>query len=177
MYGDMRYISLFLLITMSACATANNCDAGAKYARQGKIARALSEWGKYAYNETTKELARTTIECLKVSGLATDDYAAVKWLESAAFRAIPAAEAQLGIIYYNGIGVKQSKEKGIELIKSAAEHGDVSAKVTLAVIMAYGDKEFRNLKTAEQLLIDAAKSGSATALSILEKIKADKISR
>ncbi|HED39439.1 MAG TPA: sel1 repeat family protein [Chromatiales bacterium] len=168
----MKYISLFLLITLSACATANNCDVGAKYASQGMIARALSEWGKHTYDETTKELARTTIECLKVSGLATDDHAAVKWLESAAAQAIPAAEAQLGIIYYNGIGVKQSKEKGVALLKSAADHGDVSAKVTLAIIMAYGDKEFRNLKTAEKLLTDAAKSGSTTALKALEKIKA-----
>ncbi len=51
------------------------------------------------------------------------DYSkAINWLEEAAKRGLRNSEFVLGILYYNGAGVAQNKEKGQELIGRAAFH-------------------------------------------------------
>ena len=69
-------------------------------------------------------------------GIGVDgDYAtAVEFIEKAVAQGYLAAKIQLGLMYYAGEGVEQNKDRGLFLIRSAAEHGSVEASDIIDLI-------------------------------------------
>ena len=70
-------------------------------------------------------------------GLSVDYAEAFSWLEEAAPK-VPMAQRELGILYRQGRGVPVDTAKGIDLIRTAADHGDPVAQTILADAFDHG---------------------------------------
>ena len=100
----------------------------------------------------------------------------VNWLKKAAAHGYGNAEYILGLVYFNGIGVKKDKKQGFELLVRAAAHGVVNAYYSVAMI--YEMKMLSNEANTEKSMYwleKAARYGSKDAIFILAMKYADGI--
>lgn len=58
-----------------------------------------------------------------------------KWISRAAEQGLAEARTILGILYYEGQGVRQNREEGLRLLREAAEQGEVYAQINLGLIL------------------------------------------
>jgi TPR repeat protein len=58
---------------------------------------------------------------------------------------------ELGILYANGIGVRQNQPRAFELFECAAKHGSLHAKIEVARRLAEGDGTRRNMRRSQQI--------------------------
>ncbi|MBQ9395856.1 MAG: sel1 repeat family protein, partial [Proteobacteria bacterium] len=100
----------------------------------------------------------------------------LNWLKKAAAHGFGNAEYILGLVYFNGIGMKKDKKQGFELIVRAAAHGVVNAYYNVAMIyeMKLNGNEI-NTEKSMYWLEKAARYGSKDAIFILAMKYADGI--
>lgn len=69
----------------------------------------------------------------------------------------------LGVMYFNGVGVRQDKFKAVELFTKAAQAGNVQAQNNLGYMYSIGEGVNRDPKEAARLFRLAAERGDASA--------------
>lgn len=106
---------------------------------------------------------------LGLAGKKEDRAKAMKWYEKSAVQGFDAAINNLGICYYDGVGVEKNQAKGIELLKKAASMGSVSAMYNLGNLL----KEEWELDESKQFYKMAADLGHKKARNILHHFKDD----
>lgn len=80
----------------------------------------------------------------------------------------PAGLLALGMCNYYGIGGKQNRDRGFELIKKAADAGHVEAMAVLGIVLQHGDLDHAPQKPeSTALLTKASKMGSNVARDAL----------
>jgi hypothetical protein len=77
------------------------------------------------------------------------------------------AQSNLGIMYFNGIGVKEDNAKAAELFTKAAEQGHADAQCNLGIMYDTGKGVKEDLAKAVELYAKAAEQGYARAQSNL----------
>ncbi len=87
----------------------------------------------------------------------------VKYFQEAAVACHENAQYNLGVCYYNGIGVQQDHTKAVSWFKVAAERNDPQAQYNLAQCYEYGDGVSRDYEQAVLWLAKAADYGIAEA--------------
>ena len=88
---------------------------------------------------------------------------AVTWLKKAVDNDIPDGCYLLGLCYDYGIGIKQDKEKAVDLYRRAAEMGEVSAQYCLGISYQEGNGVNIDEKEAARWFKEAAENGDASA--------------
>ena len=91
----------------------------------------------------------------------------LNWLKKAAARGYGNAEYILGLVYFNGVGVKRDKKKGFELLVRAAAHGVINAYYAVGMIYEMGLNGKKDTDKSLYWLEKAARYGSKDALFIL----------
>ena len=80
------------------------------------------------------------------------------------------AQYNLGVCYYNGIGVMKDLSKAVELWRKAAEQGDTEAQYNLGVCYYNGIGVIKDLSKAVDLWRKAAEQGDDDAKERLQKL-------
>jgi len=96
-------------------------------------------------------------------GLATNCAEGFSWMRKAALQDLPGALNALGYCYMNGIGVTQDFKEGIQLYRSAAEHGSMVAMANLALEYSKGLALHRDPKLSFEWEKKAADAGYANS--------------
>ena len=91
----------------------------------------------------------------------------ISWLKKAAARGYGNAEYILGLVYFNGIGTKQSKKKGFEFLVRAAAHGVINAYYAVGMIYEMGLNGKKDTDKSLYWLEKAVHFGSKDATFIL----------
>lgn len=97
---------------------------------------------------------------------------AIKYLELASNQNLPEAHFLLGLIYYEGLDVKQDYKKAFYYFSLAAEQELPEAESNLGVMYFNGFGTERNIEKAKEFLIKASLQGNEEAtynLSLFEK--------
>jgi len=84
------------------------------------------------------------------------------------------AKYMLGLMYFEGKGVKQNKEKGIKYITRAAKDGDNEAQFEVGKWYYEGSFKKKNLRKAIKFLKSSANQGNEDSLMLLGKIYEEK---
>ena len=71
---------------------------------------------------------------------------------------------RLGVMYWNGEGIKEDREKGLEYIKKGVKSGNANSLFILGIALLDKDRE-----KGEKYLIEAYRKGSSQAASILAR--------
>ncbi|MFW2081016.1 tetratricopeptide repeat protein [Acinetobacter guillouiae] len=95
----------------------------------------------------------------------------VEWIHKSANQGYPKAQFVLGMLYNEGIGVKQSYSAAAEWYRKAADQGLPDAQLNLAILYHAGRGVPKNLTTAKKWYQKAAKQGSVRAENILDGLK------
>jgi TPR repeat protein len=173
MYKDKRQrliCSLVLaLIAISCAASGETCERGAQLVKIGEFQKALDVWKGSSYDSTLKEETRVTMDCLIKTKIAIDDGETAVWLFRAADKGILDAEAQLGMLFYLGTGVRQNIDIAIYLWEKAAQAGLREAETTLGTLYLLGPNELRDIKKGKLLLDRAIRQGDPNAQPILQQ--------
>jgi len=88
------------------------------------------------------ELARA---CLKGDGVPKDPAMAAALFQQLADKGDVEAKAALGYLYFSGIGVKKNSEKGISILREAANEGSPKAAFNLAQILMKNGRSYEAL--------------------------------
>ena len=83
-------------------------------------------------------------------------------LEQAAAQGDAAAQFNLGVLYYNGQGVRQDYQKAREWWETAAAQGEATAQVNLGVLYEAGHGVRQDLATAKEWYGKACDNGDQT---------------
>lgn len=97
---------------------------------------------------------------------------AIKYLELASNQNLPEAHFLLGLIYYEGIDVKQNYEKAFKYFSLAAEQQLPEAESNLGVMYSNGLGTEKNIEKGKEFLIRASLQGNQEAtfnLSLFDK--------
>ena len=92
---------------------------------------------------------------------------AFKLFEKAARHGDADAQFFLGLMYYNGEGIKQDYSRAAVLFEKAAEQGDASAQFFLGAMYYNGDGVEQNYEKAAEWYTKAAEQGDADAQCFL----------
>jgi TPR repeat protein len=87
-----------------------------------------------------------------------------RWFERAAEQGEPTAMRSLGFLFANGIGVKRDVPRAWELLRSAADAGDLYAMYNLAGINTEADGAYASLAESLRLLDAPVAAGMAPAM-------------
>ena len=99
----------------------------------------------------------------------------INWLKKAAAHGYGNAEYILGLVYFNGVGIKKDKKQGFELLVRAASHGVINAYYAVAMIYEMGLNGDKDASKSLYWLEKAAHFGSRDAIFILAMKYADGI--
>lgn len=82
------------------------------------------------------------------------------------------AEAQynLGLMYYNGYGVRQDKSEAVNWYRKAAEQGHASAQFNLGLMYGKGEGVKQDYTEAVNWLRKAARQGDTDAQELLKEL-------
>jgi uncharacterized protein len=166
------FLAFIFFIGVAGCLPASGagCSIGAQSAERGDFEKALNEWKSISYDETLKEETRMTMQCLAESGIATSEFQAAAWLQRAAEKNIPDAQAQFSMLLLNGQGVLQNENEAIKWLQKAAGAGLREAQVTLGLLYIYGSERIRNESEAKSWLLRAAEQGDSQAKQAIERL-------
>ena len=73
----------------------------------------------------------------------------------------------LGVLYAQGMRVKQDLPRAVSYMSRAAEQGSLSAQYTLALLLKDGDTSINNKREAYRWMSEAAQHGHRKAMSML----------
>ena len=99
----------------------------------------------------------------------------LEYLKNAAAHGYGNAEYMLGLVYFNGVGVKQNKSNGFSLLVRAAAHGVVNAYYAIGMIYEMGLNGPKDPAKSLYWLEKAARFGSRDAIFVLAMKYADGI--
>lgn len=108
-----------------------------------------------------------------IEGLDKDNKEAASWYLKAANQNHPSAQNNLGIMYENGIGVKQSNSEAFKWYQKAAKQGAASGQFNLADMYESGRGVKRDYVQAKSLYEQAAVQGLAGAQNQLGNLYRD----
>ena len=75
-----------------------------------------------------------TIDCLRVTKLATTEVQAYQWMSHAAESGSVYAKTQLALMYASGVGTVMAPQKAQSLLKEATAKGDEAAEFLLQIL-------------------------------------------
>ena len=142
--------------------------------------REMIRWRDEAYeaNYELALLARSPSVQYEISPLFAnnDEFKkGLNWLKNAAAHGYGNAEYVLGLVYFNGVGVKRDKQKGFELLVRAAAHGVINAYYAVGMIYEMGLNGKKDTDKSFYWLDKAAHFDSKDAIFILAMKYADGI--
>lgn len=88
-----------------------------------------------------------------------NDVAAAHWIEQSAQQGLPQAQAHIGNMYLQGLGVGRDAAKALAYLNQAAEQGEPRALGDLGVLYANGDGVEQDLSTAADYFIRSLEKG------------------
>ncbi|MBO4350220.1 MAG: sel1 repeat family protein, partial [Proteobacteria bacterium] len=137
-----------------------------------ELHREMIRWRNAAYdaNFELAMLATNPSVVYETSPLFSDDdeyQKSLKWLKKAAAHGYGNAEYILGLVYFNGVGVKRDKKKGFELLVRAAAHGVINAYYAVGMIYEMGLNGKKDTDKSHYWLEKAVHFGSKDATFIL----------
>lgn len=132
----IKYITLSLLISITATAYADPFRDGVVAYQQQNYQQALTAWLPLA--ESGHVLAQTLIGSMYAygEGVKRNDSEAFKWLSLAANTGSAQAQYNLAILYENGFGTSQNKELAQKWFKAAADQGRKDAAARYDTLLA-----------------------------------------
>lgn len=96
-------------------------------------------------------------------GSTSNKQKATKWYKMAAEKGHVSAQLNLGVIYNQGIGVKQNYEEAAKWYKKAAEQGNSKAQLNLGILYDLGRGVEKNIVKAQENYKKAAMKGMRDA--------------
>lgn len=133
-------------------------------ARRGEKAAAI-RLGHFIATGETPQYETLEDAAAFVSTAARDgDQAAMAWLLAQAEAGLSMAQAELGGMFYEGIGVERDLALAAKYLTSAAEQGDLRAQAQLALLFAQGEGVEQDYVRAHMWANLAAAAGYAPAL-------------
>ena len=96
---------------------------------------------------------------------------AKKWFEQAASDGEPLSRYYLGMIYYDGMGIKQDKQMAAEWLTLAAEIGNEKAQLLLGEMYESGDGVEKNEAVGLDWIRRSAAQGFKPAVEKLQKLQ------
>jgi len=100
-------------------------------------------------------------------GIKQDDSEAARWYRKSALQGNALAQFNLGMLYVDGRGVRQSYIKAARWFEKAAAQGIAPAQVHLGILYSDGRGVGRDYQKAQQWLLKAADQGNANAMTSL----------
>ena len=88
---------------------------------------------------------------------------AFKWYKMAAEQGHEAAQLNLGVMYHQGVGVKQDFAEAIKWYQKAAEHSNTKAQLNLGILYDMGKGVEKDVVKASEYYEKAAKKGMRDA--------------
>jgi TPR repeat protein len=103
------------------------CQAGLDSVEAGNIVRAVNIWGEQAEDASARMRLLAVLSCLEESGLAETDAAAATWILNAAQQDVVEAQVFAGLLYANGLGLRQDYGAAIDWLERAERNGSETA--------------------------------------------------
>jgi uncharacterized protein len=103
-------------------------------------------------------------------GLARDEKLACHWFEQAALQGNGYAEARLGDLYEEGIGVERNPKLAADWRERAARRGNIDAQLKLGRMYLQGIGVTQDLARAREWLQQAAEGGDSEAAYLLSQL-------
>ena len=101
---------------------------------------------------------------MKGIGVERDEAEAIRWYTEAAAKGITASQVQLGKLLYKAAGDEPlDRTRGTELLRKAADAGDLEAKTSLAMLLLQAEPDGLGFADARELLVQAADAGHSGA--------------
>lgn len=131
-----------------------------------------AEWQhKAMLHGSLKAKGNMAINYLKGRGVEKDEKKGLKYAKEAAYEGgLGYAYADVGRIYYNGIGVPVDQKEALKWFDLAVEHGEMSIATLLAGFYMDGEGVKKDLSVARRYLLKAAKVEDQQALAMLGRL-------
>ncbi len=124
--------------------------------------QALSWYEKAADNGDMEAAYIAAIMYAENYDIKPDAHKAAKLLQQAAIAGLPAAQADFGLVVYQGNGIERSEIEAAQWFKKSAENGDPEGQFLYAFTLAKGEGVKQSYEEAYYWLLQAEKSSPNT---------------